>query len=209
VISRAELLGRLNFCGFLIVAEKEIDERLFFVAKKVRMPSFDKSPSYGPIVKLNRSGSNGHIIQVYKFRTMHPYSEYLQEYIYENNKLKGGGKFRDDFRVSSWGKFMRKTWLDELPMLYNWVTGELQLVGVRPLSQQYLSLYPEGLKQLRKKVKPGLIPPYYSDMPKTFERICESEIRYIESFLKHPVKTQFMYFWKAIYNITIKGARSN
>jgi len=209
ILSRAELLGRLNFCGFKIIAEKEIDERLFFIVQKLKTPSFDKSPSYGPIVKFKRAGTNGNILQVYKFRTMHPYSEYLQEYVFEKNDLKEGGKFRDDFRISSWGKLMRKTWLDEIPMIYNWVGGDLQLFGVRPLSNHYLGLYPKELQNLRKKVKPGLIPPYYADLPKTFEEICESEKLYINSYLKNPLKTQVKYLSKAVYNILIKGARSN
>jgi len=66
---------------------------------------------------------------------------------------------------------MRRLWLDELPMLYNWLKGDLGLVGVRPLSYQYLSLYDRELRELRelrKKVRPGLVPPYYADLPDTF-----------------------------------------
>jgi lipopolysaccharide/colanic/teichoic acid biosynthesis glycosyltransferase len=167
------------------------------------------SPSYGPLVQLKRSGPRGQTVHTYKFRTMHPYSEYLQQYVYDMQGLKKGGKIEADFRVTTWGKFMRKFWLDELPMLYNWLKGDLSLVGVRPLSFHYLSLYDEELKELRKKVKPGLIPPFYVDLPNTFEEICDSERRYIERFLKHPVRTQCIYFWKAFVNIVIKGARSN
>ncbi len=57
-------------------------------------------------------------------------------------------------------------------------------------------------------VKPGLVPPFYADMPKTFDEICESERRYIQAYLKQPIKTQLVYFWKAFYNIAFKGARS-
>jgi len=208
-ISCAETLGRLCFCGFKIVAEREIGDDLYFIAQKVKTSCIDESPSYGPLVKFSRAGSNGKIINAYKFRTMHPYSEYLQEYIYEMNKLQQGGKFKNDFRVTTIGKFMRRTWLDELPMLYNWIKGELRLVGVRPLSYQYFNLYPGDLQKLRKKVVPGVIPPFYADMPVTFDEICESERRYIQAYLKHPLKTQWVYFWKAFYNITIRGVRSS
>jgi len=207
-ISRAETLGRLSYCGFKIVAEKEIEGDLYFIAQKVKTSSIDKSPSYGPLVKFNRVGYNGNGLTVYKFRTMHPYSEYLQEYIYETQNLQEGGKFNDDFRITTLGKFMRKTWLDELPMLVNWIRGELNLVGVRPLSYQYYSLYPFDLTQLRKQVIPGLIPPFYADLPKTFEDICESERQYIQSYLKNPIITKFKYFGKSVYNIAFKGARS-
>jgi hypothetical protein len=202
-------LGRLCFCGFEIVAEKEIGRKLCFVAKKAKTPSLDQSPSYGPLVELKRIGSNNEVLRIYKFRTMHPYSEFLQDYVYEKEGMREGGKIENDFRVTEWGKVMRKLWLDELPMLYNWVRGDLQLFGVRPLSAHYLSLYPQDLKELRSKVKLGLVPPFYADMPKTFDEICDSERRYIEAYVKRPVRTQWVYFWKAFCNIVFKGARSN
>lgn len=208
-ISRAETLGRLCFCGFRIVAEREIGEDLYFVAQKVKTSSIDENPSYGPLVKFSRVGANGKNIDVYKFRTMYPYSEYLQEHIYDMNKLQEGGKIKDDFRVTALGGFMRRTWLDELPMLYNWIKGEMNLVGVRPLSYQYFNLYPGDLKKLRKTVVPGLIPPFYADLPKTFDEICDSERKYIDSYLAHPMKTKWVYFWKAVWNIAVRGARSN
>jgi lipopolysaccharide/colanic/teichoic acid biosynthesis glycosyltransferase len=103
---------------------------------------------------------------------------------------------------------MRRTWLDELPMLYNWLRGDLQLVGVRPLSSQYQQLYDEGLRALRQKVKPGLLPPFYADMPKTLEDIMASERRYIEAYLKRPLRTQLVYLCKGVWNIVVKRRRS-
>ena len=149
------------------------------------------------------------MITVYKFRTMYPYSEFLQEYVYQNNDLKKGGKFKDDFRITDWGKYMRATWLDELPMLYNWLKGDLKLFGVRPLSKQYLSLYPKELKEVRKKVMPGLIPPFYADLPETLPEIIESELRYINAYMEAPLRTQLKYIWKSYKNIIINGARSH
>ena len=207
-ISRAEILGRLNFCGFEIVAEQVIDHRLCVIAKKIKTPAVDASPTYGPFVELKRVGFNNEIVKVYKLRTMHPYSEYLQSYVFERQGLQEGGKLENDFRMTEWGKVMRRLWLDELPMLYNWIKGDLQVVGVRPLSLQFFSLYDKELQDLRAQVKPGLVPPFYVDMPKTFEEICASEKRYIQAFMKHPVKTQIIYFCKAFINIAFKGARS-
>ena len=209
MVSKAEIYGRLYFCGFKIVDELEIENRLFFIARKVKAPSFNKNPTYGPIVRLKRAGFNGSFITVYKFRTMHPYSEFLQAYIYEKNDLQVGGKFKDDFRVTEWGRFMRATWLDELPMIYNWLRGDLKLIGVRPLSKQYLALYTKELRELREKVTPGLIPPFYADLPETLPEIIESEMRYLESYLKAPIKTQLRYTWKVSKNILFNGARSH
>lgn len=106
------------------------------------------------------------------------------------------------------GRFLRKTWLDELPMLINWVKGDLKLVGVRPLSSHYFHLYDKELQELRIKTKPGLLPPFYADMPKTLEEIQESERRYLTAYLKNPVRTDWQYFWKAVRNIVLKGKRS-
>lgn len=209
VLSRAEVLGRLYSCGFKVVQEKEIDNILYFVAQKQDRPYFDMNPTYGPLISLNRRGKDGKMFKVYKLRTMHPYSEYLQEYVYHLNNLQDGGKFKDDFRITSTGKFARKVWLDELPMIWNFFKGNMKLVGVRPLSNHYYNLYSEETRQLRKKVKPGLVPPFYVDNPKTLNEIQESEIRYINAYLKKPFATDFTYFWKAVYNITIKKARSN
>lgn len=208
LISRAEILGRLYFCGFRAVAERVIDGRYYFIAQEVKTPSQNPNPTYGPLVLLKRTGAGNRPITVYKFRTMHPYSEYLQDYIYERNLLEEGGKFKDDFRVTEWGRFMRRFWLDELPMFYNWFKGDLKLVGVRPLSRQYLGLYTDELRELRGRVKPGLVPPFYADMPATLEEIMASEERYIRAYLEHPFATQWRYFWKSFYNIFFKKARS-
>ena len=200
-ISLAEGLGRLVYCGFEIVDLTEIDEYVYFVAKKAKEPSTDRNPSYSPIFKMKRIGENGKQIFVYKIRTMHPYSEYLQEFIYKKNKLSVSGKFKDDFRISYWGKTLRKFWIDELPMIINLFRGELKLVGVRPVSNHYLSLYSQEFQERRKKYKPGLVPPYYADMPKTIEEIEESEKKYLNLFDSSPLKTDIKYFFKIFFNI--------
>ncbi|MFO7828807.1 MAG: sugar transferase [Bacteroidales bacterium] len=209
VISKAETFGRLYSCGFKIVNEQEINGWLYFVAIKVRNPYFDMKPTYGPLVKLSRIGKNGKRIQVYKLRTMHPYAEYLQEYVYERSNLEEGGKFKDDFRVTTVGKFFRKFWIDELPMFINFFRGDLKIVGVRPLSQHYFNLYSKELQEKRIRTKPGLIPPFYVDLPKTLEEIQASELKYLNAHEKHPFLTDWKYFWIAVWNILFKKARSS
>jgi lipopolysaccharide/colanic/teichoic acid biosynthesis glycosyltransferase len=140
---------------------------------------------------------------------MHPFSEYLQAYILKHNNLAEGGKFKNDFRVTTIGKILRKSWIDELPMFYNLLRGDIKLVGVRPLSKHYFSLYTKELQEKRIRFKPGLIPPFYADMPVTLEDIMDSEIKYLEQYEKSPFLTDCRYFWKAMYNIFIKRARSH
>ncbi len=209
VLSLTECLGRLVSCGFEIVNHKEVGYLTYIISQKTTVPEFNMKPTYGALVKLNRIGKDGEFFEVYKFRTMHPYSEYLQGYVYKHNKLQDGGKFKDDFRITSWGRLFRKLWIDELPMFINFFKGEMKLFGVRPLSQHYFNLYPVELQELRKKVKPGLIPPFYSDLPSTLDEIVESEINYIYKYLDKPIRTDIKYLLKALNNIVIKRARSN
>jgi lipopolysaccharide/colanic/teichoic acid biosynthesis glycosyltransferase len=209
VLTTVETFGRIYYSGFKLVDHREINNKIYFVAEKNKIPDKSCAPSYGPLCKLTRNGKGGKPISVYKIRTMHAYSEFLQEYIYEKNKLKEGGKFKNDYRVSNTGKFLRIFWLDELPMLLNLLKGDLKLVGVRPLSSHYLSLYSETLKEKRAQVKPGLIPPFYADLPKNLEEIMESELRYLESYEKHPIKTDFIYLFRIARNIILKKAKSS
>ena len=93
-------------------------------------------------------------------------------------------------------------------MIWNLLNGDLKLVGVRPLSPHYISLYPEYAIDKRLSTKPGLVPPFYYDMPNTFDEIVESEMRYIDAYRKSPILTDITYFFKAFTNIVFKGARS-
>lgn len=208
VLTRAEALGRLYACGFDVIEDKIIDGQLHFAAKKVKDPNYDCKATYGPLIHLNRVGKGGKIIKVFKFRTMHPYAEYLQQYIYDKNNLREGGKIKNDFRISRLGRAFRKYWIDEIPMLVNLVKGDLKLIGTRPLSQQYFDLYPKSLQQKRTKFKPGLLPPFYADMPKTLDDIIRSEENYLNAYEKEPYTTDLKYFFKILNNILFAGKRS-
>lgn len=208
VLSKAEIYGRLYSCGFEITETAQIGDRLYFAAHKTGEPSFDPSPTYGPVIRLKRIGIHGKVIGVYKFRTMHAYSEYLQQPIYDLNHLQSGGKINGDFRITTMGRIFRKLWIDEYPMLINLIKGDLKLFGVRPLSQHYFDLYTDELKEKRIKYKPGLIPPFYADLPKTMPEIMESEMRYLVAYEQNPFRTDFVYFWKAVWNILFKKVRS-
>jgi lipopolysaccharide/colanic/teichoic acid biosynthesis glycosyltransferase len=208
-VSIAETLGRVVSCGFSIVEYNETENDFFVIARKTSSPCCDNNPSYSVIFKMKRIGLGGKEIGIYKFRTMHPFSEYLQEYMYKNSMLNSNGdKIDSDFRITAWGKFLRKYWLDELPQLINIFRGDISLVGVRAISKVKLNLYSQELQDLRKKVKPGLIPPFYADMPNSFEAMQSSEKKYIIKKINSPLITDIVYFFKAFVNIVFKGARS-
>ena len=182
---RVEILGRLYHAGFEVLYENTTHGEFRVLARKVKEPITEGIPSSSPIAKLNRVGKNGKLITVYKFRTMYSYSEYLQEYVYQHRRLDNTGKFYHDYRVNTIGSLLRKTWMDELPMVVNMLKGEMKLVGVLP------PLY------------------YEKEQPETLEGIQESERRYIEAYLKHPFRTDWRYFWGILENIFIKHKHSH
>lgn len=208
VVSLSEVLGRLYYCGFEVINIKQFEEKVYFIVKKVMEPSHERNPSYGLFIKLKRVGKDGKLIYVYKFRTMSPYSEFIQKFVFEKIGSTSGDKVDNDIRVTSWGKVLRRFWIDELPMLINLIKGDLALVGVRPLSVHKFEMYPVDFRIERSKYRPGLIPPYYYDLPKSFDELIESERHYLERYYLKPYSTQIKYFFGALYNIFFKRARS-
>jgi lipopolysaccharide/colanic/teichoic acid biosynthesis glycosyltransferase len=207
--SRAEALGRLCRAGFTIRQEKFAGNMLCIKAQRKSVPLHANGNGYGMIIKLPRIGRDGQIFNVYKLRTMHPYSEFIQDYVYDLHDIEAGGKMKHDFRVTGWGRFARRVWLDELPMVVNILRGDIKVFGVRPLSRHYFSLYDDNIRDRRIRYKPGLMPPYYADLPDGLDAIQVSEMKYFDAWDKNPVSTDIRYFWKSVVNIIFKNARSN
>ncbi len=157
---------------------------------------------------MKRIGKNGETIFVYKLRTMHPYSEYLQDYVVKHFGYNEMGKPLNDFRVTKWGKVARRLWIDELPQLINVIKGEMKLVGVRPLSSFRFNELPLEVREKRIQHKPGCIPPYVSlNMPDSKKNI-EAEIIYMEEKENARIITDIKYFFLAVYNILTNKIRS-
>jgi lipopolysaccharide/colanic/teichoic acid biosynthesis glycosyltransferase len=209
LLSKAETLGRLVSCGFEIENYSSFNGLTYVIARKVKEPAFDMNPSYGLLYKMPRLSKNGKIIKVYKFRTMHPYAEYLQDYVLRVNGYADTGKPADDFRLTPWGKFLRRYWLDELPQIINLLKGDLKLVGVRPISKRYFEDIPTDLREMRIRQKPGCIPPYVALNRKSdVIAVLEAEREYMIEKSKFPYTTDTRYFFKAMFNIILKNKRS-
>ncbi|MFC3884788.1 sugar transferase [Bacillus songklensis] len=95
------------------------------------------------IFKQQRPGLHGTPFYVCKFRTM------------TDARDNGGQLLPDHIRLTSFGRFLRKYSLDELPQLLNVVKGDISLVGPRPLLMEYLPLYTEEQAK-RHNVRPGI-----------------------------------------------------
>lgn len=90
-----------------------------------------------------RPGLDGKIFKLYKFRSM------------TDKKDKDGNLLPDDERLTSFGRTLRSTSLDELPELFNIAKGDMAIIGPRPLLVEYLPYYTEE-EQHRHDVRPGL-----------------------------------------------------
>jgi undecaprenyl-phosphate galactose phosphotransferase len=108
-----------------------------------------------------RVGKDGQPIFCWKFRTMHQDADKkLVQLLSENPKLKNEWdtyfKLKDDPRVSTIGKILRKTSLDELPQFYNVLKGDLSVVGPRPVTEKEIQKYFGSKASKILSVRPGL-----------------------------------------------------
>lgn len=96
-----------------------------------------------PFFSQERPGKDEKIFKLIKFRTM------------DNRRDENGDLFPDEIRLNKYGRFLRKTSLDELPEAFNIIKGDMSVIGPRPLLVKYLDRYNEEQKH-RHDVKPGL-----------------------------------------------------
>lgn len=96
-----------------------------------------------PFFTQERPGKDGKVFKLIKFRTM------------TNKKDVDGNLLPDDQRLTSYGKFLRSTSVDELLELINILKGDMSIIGPRPLLVKYLPLYNDFQKH-RHDVRPGL-----------------------------------------------------
>ncbi len=120
-----------------------------------------KLSSPGPVLfKHRRIGKGGRRFQAWKFRTMVPeadkkLSEYLQKHPELQEEWERDQKLRHDPRVTSIGRFLRRTSLDELPQLWNVLRGDMSLVGPRPIVDDEVAKYADRYR-IYQKVRPGI-----------------------------------------------------
>lgn len=120
-----------------------------------------KLTSPGPIIySTNRIGKRGKKFQIHKFRTMHINSDSLlkkhfQDHPDAEKEFKEKFKIKNDPRVTTIGKFLRATSLDELPQLINILNGQMSLIGPRPIVDAEKNYYGEHFKAIT-SIKPGL-----------------------------------------------------
>lgn len=116
-----------------------------------------RQSSKGPVFfKQKRSGLNGRVFVLYKFRTMVPDAEAKLAELQAHNEMDGPVfKMENDPRITALGKFLRKYSLDELPQLWNVLKGDMSLIGPRPPIPSEVAEY-EPWQRRRLSMRPGL-----------------------------------------------------
>lgn len=140
------------------------------------------SPGASPIYVQERVGFGGKKFKFYKFRTMIPGAEGMLESLLDKNEMQGPAfKIKDDPRITKFGRFIRKSSIDEFPQLWNVLKGDMSLVGPRPPLPREVALYTEEQCQ-RLAVIPGItcywqVQPKRNDM--SFDEWFEWDLKYI------------------------------
>ena len=157
-----------------------------------------KATSSGPLIfKQERVGLHNKPFQMYKFRTM---------YVQTEEEERKGWTQKNDPRVTSVGKFLRKTSLDEFPQLFNVLKGDMSLVGPRPERPQYVEKFREEIPRymIKHQVRPGMtgwaqVNGYRGDT--SIRKRIEHDLYYIENWtLGLDMKILFLTVFKGFIN---------
>lgn len=141
-----------------------------------------------PFFLQPRPGKKGKIFRVIKFKTMN------------DEKDEKGILLPDEKRLTTIGKFVRKTSLDEIPQLLNVIKGDMSLVGPRPLLVEYLPLY-NDIQKKRHEVRPGITgwAQVNGRNTITWEKKFEYDVWYVENLsFKLDLKIIFLTIQKVI-----------
>ena len=145
-----------------------------------------KATSEGPVFyRQERVTSYGRVFRIFKFRTM----------VQNADKLGTLVTTRGDTRVTDVGRFLRKYRLDELPQIFNVLSGSMTFVGTRPEVQKYVDMYcdeyyatllmPAGITSLASIM--------YKDEEKLLQNVEDADKTYVETILPEKMKYNLMY----------------
>lgn len=150
----------------------------------VALVIFIDDPHGSPFYKQTRIGRHGKEFKMYKFRTMYKDADARKAELMGQNEMDGPVfKMKDDPRITRFGKFLRKTSIDELPQMFNVFQGSMSLVGPRPPLPSEVGEYSDYHK-LRLIVTPGITCDWqiaHNRNDISFDKWVEMDLNYIEN----------------------------
>ncbi|MFZ2276689.1 MAG: sugar transferase [Prosthecobacter sp.] len=143
--------------------------------------------SRGPVFfKQERAGHYGKPFTMWKFRTMHQGAEAQRQELEAHNEMDGPVfKITNDPRIFAFGRWLRRTSIDELPQLINVLRGDMSLVGPRPLPVYEIQRIEKHAQRRRLSVKPGLTCLWQvtgRNGIKNFEEWVALDLKYIDNW---------------------------
>jgi lipopolysaccharide/colanic/teichoic acid biosynthesis glycosyltransferase len=159
--------------------------------------------SPGPaLFRQERVGRHGRAFTLLKFRTMYQGAHHQRDALLAHNEHDGVlFKIRKDPRVTPIGRFLRRYSLDELPQIWNVLTGTMSLIGPRPPLQAEVDAYPDDLRRRRLLVKPGMTGLWQvsgrSDL--SWEETVRLDLEYVENW---SVLLDAAVLWKTLRAVT-------
>lgn len=138
-----------------------------------------------------RPGKDGKIFKIYKVRTM------------TDARDENGNLLPDEVRLTSFGKKLRSTSLDELPELFNMLKGDMSIVGPRPLLVRYLDRYNEHQAR-RHEVRPGFtgLAQVHGRNAISWDEKFDWDVKYVDTIT-------FLGDWKIIFQTVITVLRQD
>ncbi len=204
IITLQPYIGTAHRAGIDAVAKRLVDLILGGLILTAALPIMGlliiaiKANSAGPIFFVQRRvGQGGKIFKLYKFRSMITDAEAIKSSLQLFNEKDGPiFKMKSDPRITTVGKFMRRHSLDELPQLFNVLSGAMSLVGPRPpLPEEVLNYESWHLRRLA--VKPGLTCTWQISGRShlSFDEWMKLDIAYIDSW---SLTQDLTLIWKTI-----------
>ncbi len=136
------------------------------------------------LFRQTRVGMNGRHFTLVKFRTMYRDAEARLDEVRHLSKISGPAlQLDDDPRVPAWGRFLRKTSIDELPQLWNVLKGDMSLIGPRPAPMVEVNGY-DLWHRRRLSMKPGItgLAQVAARRFEDFDKRAELDLRYIDEW---------------------------
>lgn len=149
------------------------------------------------IFRQERVGLGGKRFKIFKFRSMTT----------DESKRSVQVSAGNDYRITSLGRFLRKTKFDELPQLFNVLMGDMSIVGPRPEVPRYVAIWPREDREHILSVRPGITDYatlYYHDEQAILARTKDPEKAYIQDIVPHKLELNQNYVKDRNFGLDIR-----